>query len=182
MTPTRDTLGPITRTVRDTAIVLDVIAGYEREGSNYCLELWADAHDVHELPGSEMGSRGCASVSSACRRIAAPIPANLTSKETQAAITKAAADMAARGAQIIDPATIDPTSRRWVTKAGGGEVYEPETAINEFLAQHPNSPVHTFRELAEIDGGRSRGGARAWKKGLGHTIREIGYLDKSLCA
>src|SRR3984957_6452351 len=27
--PTRDTLGPITRTVRDTAIVLDVIAGYD---------------------------------------------------------------------------------------------------------------------------------------------------------
>jgi Asp-tRNA(Asn)/Glu-tRNA(Gln) amidotransferase A subunit family amidase len=28
-TPTRDTLGPITRTVRDAAIVLDVIAGYD---------------------------------------------------------------------------------------------------------------------------------------------------------
>ena len=29
VTPTRDTLGPITRTVRDAAIVLDVIAGYD---------------------------------------------------------------------------------------------------------------------------------------------------------
>jgi Asp-tRNA(Asn)/Glu-tRNA(Gln) amidotransferase A subunit family amidase len=29
VTPTRDTLGPITRTVRDAAIVMDVIAGYD---------------------------------------------------------------------------------------------------------------------------------------------------------
>ena len=26
-------------------------------------------------------------------------------------------------------------------RAGGGETYEPEAAINAFLAQHPNSPV-----------------------------------------
>jgi hypothetical protein len=36
-----------------------------------------------------------------------------------------------------------------VVKAGSGETYEPEPALNEFLAQHPNSPVRTFRELAD---------------------------------
>jgi amidase len=35
--PTTDTLGPVTRTVRDAAIVLDVIAGYDPEDPITCI-------------------------------------------------------------------------------------------------------------------------------------------------
>jgi Asp-tRNA(Asn)/Glu-tRNA(Gln) amidotransferase A subunit family amidase len=88
------------------------------------------------------------------------------------------ADLKARGAEVVDPLTI-PNLKELVVQAGGGETYEPETAINAFLAQHPNSPVKTFRELADspVVVPRRREGL---KKGVGHTIRELGYLDETL--
>ena len=47
-------------------------------------------------------------------------------KETQAAITRAVADMRARGAEVIDPIEI-PNLKELVVKAGGGETHEPGT-------------------------------------------------------
>src|SRR5215510_6978479 len=99
-------------------------------------------------------------------------------KETQAAIDKAVADLKARGAEVIDPLTI-PNLKELVVRAGGGETYEPETAINAFLAQHPNTPVRTFRELADspVVNARRREGL---KKGVGHTTHELGHLEETL--
>src|SRR5262249_9917892 len=99
-------------------------------------------------------------------------------KETQGAISKAVADLKARGAEVIDPIVI-PDLKDLVNKAGGGETYEPETAINAFLAQHRNAPVRTFRELAEspVVNARRREGL---KKGVGHTTRELGHLEETL--
>src|SRR5205085_6181876 len=163
-----------TRTVRDAAIVLDVIAGYD---SRDPITAWSygqkpASYTSFLLPNGLNGLR--------IGVIRVPTDSSTdTSKpdyqETQTAITKAVADMRSRGAQVIDPIVI-PELKELVSRAGGGETYEPETAINGFLAQHSNSPVHSFRELAEspVVNGRRREGL---SKGLGHSMRELGHLD-----
>jgi amidase len=146
--PTRDTLGPITRTVRDAAIVLDVIAGYDPEDpitgwsygqqpDSYTRFLVADG-----LAGMRFGV------------IRAPMSKDTDTgaadyKETQAAISKAAADLVARGAQVIDPIEIPNLAAMVAAGGGGGDTFEAEAAINGFLAQFPGAPVHTLREIVD---------------------------------
>jgi Asp-tRNA(Asn)/Glu-tRNA(Gln) amidotransferase A subunit family amidase len=146
--PTRDTLGPLTRTVRDTAIVLDVIAGYDPEDS---ITAWSWGQepatytrflDPNGLAGMRLGV------------IRAPMSRDTDTgaadyKEIQATITKAVADLAGRGAQVIDPLTI-PNLMAMVAKGGGGgDSFETEAAIDGFLAQFPNAPVHSLREIVD---------------------------------
>ena len=177
VTPTRDTLGPITRTVRDAAIVLDVIAGYDPRDPVTALSYgqkpntYTSFLDPNGLKGMRIGV------------IRVPTDNSTDTskpdyKETQVAIDKAVTDLKARGAEVIDPLTI-PNLKELVVRAGGGETYEPEAAINAFLAEHPNSPVKTFRELAEssVVVPRRR---EAFKKGVGRTIRELGHLEETL--
>jgi amidase len=177
VTPTRDTLGPITRTVRDAALVMDAIAGYDSRDPitaasyGHKPQTYTSFLDPNGLKGMRIGV------------IRVPMDNSTDTskpdyKETQVAIDKAVAVLKARGAEVIDPLTI-PDLKGLVIKAGGGETYEPETAINAFLAQHPNSPVKTFRELADspvVVPRRHEG----LKKGVGHTVHELGHLDESL--
>jgi len=176
-TPTRDTLGPITRTVRDAAIVLDVIAGYDPKDPVTALSYGEvpSTYTSFLLPNGLKGMR--------IGVIRVPTDNSTDTKasdyqETQAAITKAVADMRARGAEVVDPLKI-PNLKDLVNRAGGGETYEPEPAINSFLAEHPNSPVRTFRELADstVVNARRREGL---KKGVGHTTKELGHLEEML--
>jgi amidase len=177
VTPTRDTLGPITRTVRDAALVLEVIAGYDPKDP---ITAWSygqkpATYTSFLLPNGLNGLRvGVVRVPTD----ASTDPSKPDYKEIQAAITKAVADMRSRGADVIDPLEIADL-KGLVTRVGGGETYEPETAINAFLAQHTNSPVHTFRQLAEspVVNARRREGLQ---KGVGHTPRELGNLDEML--
>jgi amidase len=176
-TPSRDTLGPITRTVRDAAIMLDVIVGYDPADP---ITAWS----VGNIPKTYTGylvSDGLKGMRIGVIRVPTDNSTDTTKpdyKETQAAITKAVADLRARGAEVLDP--IDITNlKAMVTRAGGGETYEPEAAINAFLGQHRNSPVRSFKELAEspVVNARRREGL---KKGVGHTTRELGHLDETL--
>ena len=163
--------------MRDAAIVLDVIAGYDPKDP---LTAWSygevpNTYTSFLVPDGLKGMR--------IGVIRVPTDNSTDTKapdyqETQAAITKAVADMRARGAEVVDPLDI-PNLKGLVNAAGGGETYEPEQAINAFLAQHPNSPVHTFRELANsnVVNPRRREGL---KKGVGHTTNELGHLGEML--
>jgi Asp-tRNA(Asn)/Glu-tRNA(Gln) amidotransferase A subunit family amidase len=177
ITPTRDTLGPITRTVRDAAVVLDVIAGYDPRDP---ITAWSHGQ-VPETYTNFLVPNGLKGMRIGVIRVPmdnSTDPAKPDYKETQAAITTAVADLRSRGAEVIDPLVI-PNLKELVIRAGGGETYEPETAINAFLAQQRNPPVRTFRELAEspvVNPRRSEG----LKKGVGHTTRELGHLDETM--
>jgi len=176
-TPTRDTLGPITRTVRDAAIVLDAIAGYDPKDP---ITAWSYGH-VPATYTSFLVPDGLKGLRIGVIRVPTDNSTDTTKPdyiETQAAISKAVADLRKRGADVIDPMVI-PDLKQLVTRAGGGETYEPEAAINAFLAQHRAAPVRTFRELAEspVVNARRREGL---KKGVGHTTRELGHLDETL--
>ena len=177
VTPTRDTLGPITRTVRDAAILMDVIAGYDPRDP---ITAWSYGR-VPATYTSFLVPDGLKGMRIGVIRVPTDDSTNMTTpdyKETQLAITKAVADLRSRGAEVIDPIEI-PNLKQLVTRAGGGEVFEPEEAINAFLAQHKNSPVRTFRELAEspVVVARRR---ENFQKGLGHAIKELGFLEETL--
>jgi Asp-tRNA(Asn)/Glu-tRNA(Gln) amidotransferase A subunit family amidase len=70
-------------------------------------------------------------------------------KETQAAISRAAADLSGRGAVVIDPIVIPNLAAMVAAGGGGGDTFEAEAAINGFLAQFPGAPVHTLREIVD---------------------------------
>jgi len=177
VTPTRDTLGPITRTVRDAAIVMDVIAGYDPRDP---ITAWSYGNIPETYP-SFLVPNGLKGMRIGVIRAPTDASTDTTTpdyKETQATITSAVVDLRSRGAEVIDPIEI-PNLKDLVTRAGGGETYEPEAAINGFLAHHPNAPVRSFRELAEspVVNARRR---EAFQKGVGHTTRELGFLDEAL--
>jgi amidase len=175
--PTRDTLGPITRTVRDTAIVLDVIAGYDPDDP---ITAWSygqqpETYTRFLLPNGLAGMRFGV--------IRAPMSKDTDAgaadyKEIQATITTAVADLAARGAQIVDPLVI-PNLVDMVAEGGsGGESFETEAAIDAFLAQYPNAPVHTLRDIVAsplvIAKRRAELGTT-----LGRTTEDVGYIKQT---
>jgi Asp-tRNA(Asn)/Glu-tRNA(Gln) amidotransferase A subunit family amidase len=104
-TPTRDTLGPMTRTVRDAAIVLDVIAGYDPNDP-------VTAQSYGQKPASytsfleRNGLKGLriGVIRTAVGRDADPNSPDY--QEIQAILTAATRDIRARGAEIVDPIII----------------------------------------------------------------------------
>jgi amidase len=146
--PTRDTLGPITRTVRDTAIVLDAIAGYDPDDP---ITAWSYGQQP-ETYTSFLAANGLAGMRFGVIRTPMSRDADTKAadyKEIQAAISKAVADLRARGAQVIDPIAIPNLMEMVAAGGGGGDTFEAEAAINGFLAQFPAAPVHTLREIVE---------------------------------
>jgi amidase len=146
--PTRDTLGPLTRTVRDTAIVLDAIAGYDPADpiTAWSFGLKPPTYTRYLDPNGLAGMRFGV--------IRAPMSKDTDTgaadyREIQATITKAVADLIARGAQVIDPIIIPDLKEMVAAGGGGGDSFEAEAAINDFLAQFPNAPVHTLREIVD---------------------------------
>jgi amidase len=146
--PTRDTLGPLTRTVADLARVLDAIAGYDPEDP---ITAWSYGQQpetytrflvANALAGMRFGV------------IRVPMSRDTDTKaadyqETQAAISKAVADLTAHGAEVIDPIAIPGLAEMVAAGGAGGDSYETEAAINTFLAQFPQAPVHTLREIVD---------------------------------
>jgi Asp-tRNA(Asn)/Glu-tRNA(Gln) amidotransferase A subunit family amidase len=173
--PTRDTLGPITRTVRDAALVLDVIAGYDPEDP---ITAWSYGRQPKTYTGF-LVANGLAGMRFGVVRTPMSKDTDTSAadyKEVQAAITRAVADMVARGAEVIDPIAI-PNLKEMVAMAGSGSegAFETEAAINAFLAQDPNAPVHTLSEIVAsplvIAKRRNELG-----KALGHTTEDLGYV------
>ena len=170
--PTRDTLGPITRTVKDTAIVLDVIAGYDPHDP---VTAWSygqkpKTYTSFLIPNGLAGMRFGV--------IRAPMgrdtdPTTSDYREIQAAVTKAVKTLVARGAEVIDPITI-PNIKELVAAASGGEGSEAEAAIDAFLADQPNAPVHSLREIvaSPVVNAKRR---EELNRGLGHTTKDAAY-------
>lgn len=174
-TPTRDTLGPLTRTVRDAAIVADVIAGYDPNDplTAYSVgkvpETYTAFLDENGLQGARIGV------------IREPMSgdANPTADDyiaVQAILDQVVTDMRALGAEVIDPLVIPDL--RSLMDVGGGSA-ETEAAINDYLAQLTDPPVKTFREIATsplVVPSRRNGLINA----LNRTTDELDYLRSLL--
>jgi amidase len=143
--PSRDTLGPITRTVRDAAIVLDVIAGYDPNDP-------ITSRSYGRIPGSYtafLRANGLAGMRFGVIRepMSRDTDTNAADyKEIRAAVSGAVAVLIERGAEVIDPLPV-PGLMDLLAATGGGGGAETESAINTYLAGQPNSPVHSLREI-----------------------------------
>lgn len=146
--PSRDTLGPITRTVKDAAIVLDVIAGYDpkdpvtaatygRTPASYTAFLQPNG-----LRGMRLGV------------IRAPMARETDTsapdyKEVRSMVDRAVADLRSRGAEVVDALDIPDLMNLLERSGTPSSTYETEFYTNEYLAQHPNASVRTYKEIVE---------------------------------
>ena len=172
--PTSDTLGPITRTVKDAAIVLGVIAGYDPNDP-------MTAYAVGQIPASytkfldKDGLRGAR-----IGVIREPMdpktdPTSDDYKKVKAVIDRALADLKNLRAHVVDPVTIPGLQDR-VKRGYDDNVFETEQALKNYLAQHANAPVKTLRDILLI------GKVVPWRASqlmanVGRSTDEAGYAQ-----
>ena len=170
--PSSDTLGPMTRTVRDAALLLDAIAGYDANDPvtaytvGHVPESYAAGLDADDLRGARIG---------VIRESMDPKtdPDADDYKQARALIDRALADMRALGATVVDPVTIaglDSAQRAYVTNN-----YETERAMNDYLREHENAPVRTVRDIL-VSGVVTPWRARGLINVVGQSTTDRGYL------
>lgn len=188
--PTQDTMGPMTRTVADAARVLDVIAGYDPNDpvtayavgnmpASYTTSLNAKA-----LAGARIGvlrtrrdtTLPRIDTAAAARRDTAAMRRDSLARVNAAEFAKVAplferaiVDLRAMGAVVVDS-----LSRPIVPRAQTGNDFETEAATDAYLAQHPNAPVKTWKEIL-LAGGVNPWRARAMMDLVGRTPDEAAY-------
>jgi len=172
--PSTDTLGPIARTVRDVAIVLDVIAGYDPRDP-------VTAQAVGHIPGSYTtllapdGLKG-----SRLGVVRQPMdlkadPQSEDYRKVKAVIDRGVFDLRKLGAEVVDPVVIPNLIER-VNRPYDGNVFETEPAINRYLAEHPNAPAKTLRDIL-LSGKVVPSRVRVLMSNIGRSTDEAGYLQ-----
>ncbi len=199
--PTQDTMGPMTRTVADAARVLDVIAGYDPNDPITAATVgqlpatYTTALKAAALKGARIGvlriPRDTATARRATGDSARSSAADTSVRADTAAarrdsvaranareyakvrpvFERALADLAAQGAVLVDSLRIPTVPGRRV-----GNDFETEEATDAYLAQHPNAPVRTLKEIL-LTGPVNPWRARGLIEYVGRTTRDPGYLD-----
>lgn len=191
--PTQDTMGPMTRTVADAARVLDVIAGYDPNDP-------VTAHSVGQTPPSYTDvlkplALGGARIGILRAHRRQPVADSLGAGDAERTPASRAADSARRdslardsvefakvrvlfdraitslgalGAAVVDSIVIDAGGPRFRNN------FETEEATDRYLAQHPNAPYKTLKEIL-LAGGVNSQRARALIALVGHSTREPGF-------
>ena len=172
--PSTDTLGPIARTVKDAAILLDVIAGYDPSDP-------VTAYSFGQVPASYttfLSKDGLRGARLGILREPVDAKTDPTSddyKKVRTVIDKAIGDLMALGAEVVDPVTI-PDLKDRVKRAYDNDVFETEQATNIYLAQHANAPVKTLREIV-MSGKVVPWRATKLMNNIGKSTDDIGYLQ-----
>jgi amidase len=172
--PSTDTLGPITRTVRDTAIVLDVIAGYDpldpvtASAVGHTPASYTDGLLRDGLRGARIGI------------IREPMHATTDPKsedyrKVRAVFDRAVGELRALGSQVVDSITIPHLIDR-LDKGFDANVFETEAALNKYLAEHPTAPYRTLREIL-LSGRMVPSRALTLMSAVGKSTDDIGYLQ-----
>jgi Asp-tRNA(Asn)/Glu-tRNA(Gln) amidotransferase A subunit family amidase len=107
--------------------------------------------------------------------IAGTDPTSEDYKNVHAVIDRALRELQTLGVDIVGDVVIPDAIDR-VAQAYDGDVFEPEAAINDYLAQHPNAPVKTLREIL-LTGKVLPSRARALMNVVGHSVDEPAYAQ-----
>jgi len=172
--PSTDTLGPITRSVRDAAVLLDAIAGFDSNDP-------VTAYAVGQIPKSYTSFLSRDGLKGARLGVirqpmdAKTDPASEDYKKVRTVIDSAIGDLRSLGAEVVDPVTIPGLLER-ANKPVDGNVFETEPAINRYLAEHPNAPVKTLREIL-LSGKVVPSRVRALMDTVGKSTEDPGYLQ-----
>ena len=139
------TMGPMARTVRDLAELLDVMAGYDPDdpltalGVGHVPISYTRSLDTYGLKGARIGilreSIGADSE-----------PTSEDFKKVDAVFQKNIAELKAAGAVVVDPVVI-PHLRELQSKQYRNPVTSDE-ALRLWLARNPNSPYKTHADIA----------------------------------
>ncbi len=172
--PTSDTLGPITRTVKDAAILLGVIAGYDPNDP-------MTAYAVGQIPDSYtefLNKDGLEGARIGVIREPMDPKADPTSedyKKVKAVIDRALADLKNLRAEVVDPVPI-PALKDRVKRGYDDNVFETEQALKNYLAQHANAPVKTLRDIL-LTGKVVPWRASQLMANVGRSTDEAGYAQ-----
>jgi amidase len=156
-------MGPMARTVRDLAKLLDVMVGYDPEDPVTALGVgkiagsFAASLDVNGLKGARIGilreSIGVASE-----------PGSADFNKVDAVFEKNVAELKAAGAIVVDPVVIPELKGLLAKRATNPAV--AEEALKLYLARNPSSPIKTRQDIAnspEIAKGIPPNRAEQWK-------------------
>jgi amidase len=170
--PSSDTVGPMTRTVKDAATLLDAIAGYDPRDR-------VTAYSVGHIPASYTSGLALDGLKGAhIGVIRQPMdpkaqPLSEDYKKVRNVIDKAVTDLKRNGAEVVDPVeirdVIDSLNRTY-----DGDVFETEPAVNDFLRQRPNAPVKTLGDIL-LTGKVLPSRARVLMNSIGKSPSDEGY-------
>lgn len=170
--PTQDTMGPMTRTVTDAAILLDAIVGYDPDDpiTAYSVgrvpESYTDALRADRLQGARIGVLREPMSSSSD-------PSSDDYMKVRSVIDQAIRDLAALGAEVVDSIRLPDLNS--VLSAASRNPFETEEATNDYLSTHENAPYSTLAEILTsgvVNPWRARGLMRV----IGKSTDDVGYL------
>jgi amidase len=157
-------MGPMARSVRDLAKLLDVMVGYDAEDPLTALGVgktegsYVRSLDPNGLKGARIGilreSIGAGSE-----------PGSEDFKKVDAAFEKNVAELRAAGAILVDPITI-PDLQALLAKRAGNPVIAEE-ALKLYLARTPASPIKSRQDIAnapDLAKGIPPNRTEAWKR------------------
>ena len=171
--PSTDTMGPMTRTVADAAILLDAIAGYDpndpvtARAVGHIPESYAEGLEAGGLAGARIGVIR----DRMDRRVGRTMEGF---KQVRARIDSAVADLRGLGAEVVD--SVDIPGIDEVNDVFGLNSFETEEATDAYLAEHRNAPYQTLASIlltGQVNPWRARGMAGL----LGKTTRDPGYIE-----
>jgi amidase len=171
--PTKDTLGPLTRTVEDAAILTSVIAGYDPNDP-------LTAYSVGRMPADGKYEDDLSKKALKGKRIGIirqPMgtdtnPALPDYARVKAVVDKAYADLSALGATVVDPIEVPDLKALLSASTAPGET---EEAVNAYLTQLPNPPITSFAEIADSPLITPIGRA-IFRNSVGKTPSDLAYL------
>jgi Asp-tRNA(Asn)/Glu-tRNA(Gln) amidotransferase A subunit family amidase len=146
-TPTRDTLGPLTRTVKDAAIVTSVIAGYDPNDPLTAQSVGrtpADGKYYDHLSKNALKGKRIGIIRETMATDTDPTTPDYA--RVKAVTDKAYADLSRLGASVIDPIVVP--NLKSLLSAAMDYRGETEAAVNAYLKQLPHAPVSSFAQIA----------------------------------
>jgi Asp-tRNA(Asn)/Glu-tRNA(Gln) amidotransferase A subunit family amidase len=169
--PTQDTMGPMTRTVMDAALLLEVIAGYDPQDP-------MTAYAVGQIPKSyaaTLRSDGLRGARIGVVREPMDTGADRASEDyakVQAVFDQAIGKLESLGATVVDSLIIPNLA----TVRDIDNDYETERATDDYLKEHHNAPVKSYKDIL-LAGVVTPWRARGMMGQVGKTTRDPGYLE-----
>lgn len=154
----QDTAGPMTRTVRDTAILLNALVGVDPR-DNATSRSRGKGHSDYTSFLDANGLRG-ARIGVARKKFFG------YSEEADRVVNEAIEEMKRRGAVIVDPADI-PTAGKFDDSEFDVLLYEFKADLNAYLASlGPRAPVRTLKDVIDFN-------ERNWEREMPYFGQEI---------
>ncbi len=140
----QDTAGPIARTVRDAALLLDVLVGYDP--TDPLTAMVAGSRHVGNYAG-RLTLGGLRGVRLGVLRQSFGPGEDHRCRRVNEVVDRAIAELRELGAEVVDPVTIPDFDSH--IEATALYLTCSHSEMNEFLAARPDAPVHSIDEVCE---------------------------------